>query len=127
MKLHLNHPHLANQINAFSRKAERYEVKIGDATYKKSLILTPHEIEMWKVNHVDELTQADFEHLAKIETEVILLGTGDHCVFPNPLLTKPLIEKGIGLEVMDTAAACRTHSILTGDGRHVTAALILPS
>lgn len=79
---------------------------------------------MWQVKDVSNLQTSDFELLAEIETEVILLGTGPDLVFPDPALSEPLMRKGIGLEVMDTAAACRTYSVLSGDGRHVAAALI---
>ena len=125
MKLHLNHPTSSLQITAFSEQNGQLEVAIGDTTYKSSLILTPRQIEMWEVQQVDQLTQAHFEALSKIDCEVILLGTGKQCVFPNMALIEPLMKTGIGLEVMDTAAACRTHAALTADGRLVTAALIL--
>jgi len=55
----------------------------------------------------------------------VLLGTGTTLRFPPPRLTRPLVEAGVGLEVMDTAAACRTYNILQGEGRNVVAALIV--
>jgi len=54
------------------------------------------------------------------------LGTGSVFRFPHPALTRPLVEAGIGLEVMDTQAACRTYSVLASEGRRVVAALIIP-
>ena len=80
---------------------------------------------MWEIDHVSELKIDDFERLAKLPSEVIILGTGKSIVFPSPALSKPLIEKGVGLEVMDTPAACRTFNILRGDGRKAVVALIL--
>ena len=56
--------------------------------------------------------------------EVILLGTGNRLQFPHPRLTQPLQQAGIGLEAMDTVAACRTYNILMAEGRQVLAALL---
>jgi len=54
-----------------------------------------------------------------------LIGTGARFQFPEPALLAPLQKAGIGVEVMDTQAACRTYNILLGEGRSVAAALIL--
>jgi uncharacterized protein len=56
---------------------------------------------------------------------VVLLGTGARQRFPAPVLMRSLIDRGIGVEVMDTHAACRTYNILMAEGRDVAAALIL--
>jgi uncharacterized protein len=55
----------------------------------------------------------------------VILGTGVKLRFPSPSLTRALVEANIGLEVMDTGAACRTYNILMGDGRRVVAALLM--
>ena len=57
--------------------------------------------------------------------EVVLLGTGARLRFPPAAVLAPLTRAGIGVEVMDTAAACRTYNILAGDGRRVVAALLM--
>ena len=80
---------------------------------------------MWTVNEVSEISIIDFQRLAEIEAEVVILGTGASLVFPPQNLTLALINKGIGLEIMDTPAACRTYNILAGDGRKPLAGLIL--
>ena len=125
MKLHLNNSRLDYQITGFENHGDHVQIRIGDTFYKQSLILTPQHLQMWQVNNVSDLQQSDFQLLAEIETEVILLGTGSTGVFPHPSLSEPLMQKGIGLEVMDTAAACRTYNVLSGDGRNVAAALIV--
>ncbi|NKB77071.1 MAG: hypothetical protein GKR96_08490 [Gammaproteobacteria bacterium] len=125
MKLHLNNPDSNYQITGYRRSDDSVEIKIGDTFYKQSLILTSQHIQMWQVRDVSHLQRSDFESLAEIDTELILLGTGLTFVFPSPALSEPLMQRGIGLEVMDTAAACRTYNILSGDGRNVTAALIV--
>ena len=68
------------------------------------------------------------EHLAPLvesRPEIVLLGTGAAFRFPHPSLLAPLYQAGIGVEVMDTRAACRTYNILLAEGRRVVAALIV--
>ena len=60
-----------------------------------------------------------------MKPEIILLGTGASFVFPDRARLAPLYNAGLGVEVMDTPAACRTYNILLGEGRNVVAALIL--
>ena len=55
----------------------------------------------------------------------VLLGSGRAFRFPDAARLAPLYKAGIGVEVMDTPAACRTYNILLGEGRNVIAALIL--
>jgi uncharacterized protein len=63
--------------------------------------------------------------LLPLKPELVVLGTGTRLRHPAPELIRPLIEAGIGLEVMDTAAACRTYLVLSSEGRQVAAALLL--
>ena len=55
----------------------------------------------------------------------MVLGTGDRQRFPHPRLTQSLLARGVGVEVMDTAAACRTYNIIMLEGRRVATALLL--
>ncbi|MCY3768819.1 MAG: Mth938-like domain-containing protein [Gammaproteobacteria bacterium] len=125
MKLHLHQTGQRNQIRSLTRLNHGFLLKIGEIDYTRSLILTPEKLEMWEVNRVCELNQADFERLANLNAEVVILGTGNTMVFPDPKITRPLMESRTGLEVMDTAAACRTYNILHSDDRRVAAGLIL--
>jgi uncharacterized protein len=61
-----------------------------------------------------------------LKPEVVIYGSGPRLVFPSAALTRVLFERRIGLETMDTAAACRTYNVLASEGRSVVAALILP-
>jgi uncharacterized protein len=61
-----------------------------------------------------------------LKPEVVIYGSGPRLVFPPAALTRVLFERRIGLETMDTAAACRTYNVLASEGRSVVAALILP-
>lgn len=125
MKLVLNNPEQLQMIRSCEKSGHRYQVRIGDTLHKESIILTPEKLEMWHISQVSDLKKEDFVHFAKLDAEVLILGTGDTMVFPDPALTQALMEKGIGMEVMDTAAACRTYNVLLSDGRSVVAGLIL--
>jgi uncharacterized protein len=70
------------------------------------------------------LTADSFEQLAKIAPEMVIFGSGSKLKFPSPDLQRALMAARIGLETMDTLAACRTYNILAGEGRHVLAVLL---
>jgi uncharacterized protein len=91
------------------------------------VLLTPGRVEPWPVASFEALHEGDFERLRALEPEVALLGTGSRQRFPHPRLSRSLNEARIGLEVMTTAAACRTYNILMAEGRKVAAALLLES
>jgi len=73
----------------------------------------------------EALGPEDFELLAKLQVEVVIFGSGARIRFPKPAWLAPLAEKRIGIETMDTAAACRTYNILAQEGREVAVALLL--
>jgi len=73
----------------------------------------------------EDLRMADFEQLARLQAQVVIFGSGRRIRFPRAAWLQPLYEKRIGLETMDTAAACRTYNILAQEGREVAVALLL--
>lgn len=79
----------------------------------------------WDCTRFEDLTAAHFETLASLEAEVIVFGSGLRNRFPPPAWLRPLMARRLGLETMDTQAACRTYNILAGEGRNVVAALLL--
>lgn len=79
----------------------------------------------WDVTTFGDLTAGHFAPLAKNQPELVLLGSGGKLRFAHPALLQALIQQRIGVETMDTAAACRTYNILAGEGRRVVAALIV--
>jgi uncharacterized protein len=83
----------------------------------------------WPCQRFELLTAAHFEPLAHApdlsRPELVLFGSGQQLRFAQPAWLRPLTQAGIGVECMDTAAACRTYNILAGEGRRVTAALLL--
>jgi uncharacterized protein len=107
----------------FTAYGEGY-VMVNGARHAASVIVLPERIEPWAVAGFDALTEAHFAALAALAPEVVLLGTGSRLRFPSPRLTAALARAGIGLEVMDVQAACRTFNILAEEERHVAAALV---
>lgn len=81
----------------------------------------------WTPQRFSELNAQAFEELARDGVELVLLGCGKQLQFPPASMLSPLISKGIGLESMDTLAACRTYNILASEGRQVFAALLIES
>ncbi len=100
-------------------------IEINKKRHETSLVLAPDHLAPWPVTSIGGLTEAHFEPVMQIAPDVLLIGAGDRLNFPSPALLKPLIEAGIGFEVMNTAAACRTYNVLLGDGRNVAAVLII--
>ncbi|MCY4149892.1 MAG: Mth938-like domain-containing protein [Gammaproteobacteria bacterium] len=125
MKLHLDKSNPANRVRSCTRSKTGFVIRIDEQDYTSSLIITPDEIIDWKVNTLSEIRSRDFKKIADLNPEVVILGTGPVQEFPDPKVHLPLIEAGIGLEVMNTPAACRTYSILLSDDRIIIAALIL--
>jgi uncharacterized protein len=125
MKLHLNSGDQKFMIRSCRQLKHGYQIGIGEEYYNSSLILTPEKLEMWGVHEVSDLTIEHFADLCRYGAEVVILGTGRQITFPDPAYCQPLMKSGTGLEVMDTAAACRTYNILLADRRDVVAGLIL--
>jgi uncharacterized protein len=81
--------------------------------------------EAWTAKSFEDLKPSDFEIFASMDVELVLFGSGDRIRFPHPEWLGALYAKRIGLETMDTPAACRTFNFLAGEGRKVVAALLL--
>jgi uncharacterized protein len=101
-------------------------IQINETVYERDLIVMPESIEPeWASAPVDELTPAHFAAVHDYAPEILLLGTGRAQRFPPARLMAELGRQGMGLEVMDTAAACRTYNVLMSEDRRVAAALML--
>ena len=101
-------------------------VRVGTQDYRENIVLTPDAVAPgFAANGFDALDAADFERFLAGSPEIVLLGTGATQRFPHRRVTAPLHHAHVGLEVMDTRAACRTYNILVAEGRNVTAALIV--
>ena len=120
MKLHAAGPSTYNTIHAYG---EGY-VMVNGQRYESSLIVMPEEVLPWDAPEFAKLTEQHFQRLKGLRVEILLLGTGSRQRFPHPGLTAPLAAAGIGVEVMDLKAACRTYNILVAEERKVAAALM---
>ncbi|HUP97654.1 MAG TPA: Mth938-like domain-containing protein [Usitatibacter sp.] len=111
--------------NLFTGYGEGY-VEVNRKRYASSLVVSGDRLVAdWPVEKVDALAADHLAAIVELKPEVVLLGTGRTFTFPDPRLLRPLHSAKIGVEVMDTAAACRTYNILLGEGRNVVAALIV--
>ncbi|MDI1244028.1 MAG: Mth938-like domain-containing protein [Rhodoferax sp.] len=103
-------------------------VQVAGEQLTRSVVLSSDGKQFdWSCARFEELTAAHFEQLAQLKPELVIFGSGERLRFPNPALTRALIECQIGIESMDTQAACRTYNILAGEGRHVAVALLMES
>ncbi|BBL35961.1 hypothetical protein Nstercoris_02240 [Nitrosomonas stercoris] len=122
MKLHLAN---VSGLNIFSGYGDGYVI-VNQERYVDNMIVLPEQIvEHWPVSTINQLDMAHFDPLLAVQPEIILLGTGAALQFPDKALMKNILARGIGLEVMDTQAACRTYNILTAEERHVAAAIFI--
>lgn len=81
----------------------------------------------WDCGRFEDLDATHFAQLATLGAELVIFGSGSRIRFPKPQWLQALMAQRIGVETMDTPAACRTYNILAGEGRHVVAALIVES
>lgn len=79
----------------------------------------------WNCARFEDLQSSHFEQLAELDAELIIFGSGERIRFPQAQWLQALYARRIGLETMDTQAACRTYNFLAGEGRRVVAALLL--
>jgi uncharacterized protein len=121
VKLHLSS---TAGLNIFTAYGEGY-VAVNHRKYEENLIVLPDSVTPdWSTATIATLAAADMDKLLALGAEIVLLGTGSRLRFPAGALLRPFPPAGIGLEVMDLQAACRTYNILAAEGRKVAAALL---
>lgn len=112
-------------VNLISRH-EPGRVWVGASAHDSSVIVPwQGAVLPWDAADTATLTAAHFERIAALEPEVVIFGSGPRIRFVHPSLLRALIERRIGVETMDTAAACRTYNVLVSERRSVVAALLL--
>ncbi len=97
----------------------------GDKQTASVVIASKGQRLAWLCESFQDLTAAHFEQLAASAPELVIFGSGNSIRFPEPQWLALLHSKRIGLETMDTQAACRTYNILAGEGRDVVLALLI--
>ena len=123
MKLHSTEPNQKYQT-VTGYDASGVEINLQHFDY--SLIVLPETPPRpWPVSDFSQLTAEHFEQIAADTPDLVILGTGERQRFVHPRLVASLSSQRIGVECMDSHAACRTYNILMGEGRKVTLALII--
>lgn len=99
---------------------------VNGERYSRSIAVMAKEVRSdWSVEDFDALSAEHFDYFLPLKPDVLLLGTGTKQRFPSPRLYRSLTDAGVGVECMDTAAACRTYNILVVEDRKVVAAILL--
>lgn len=123
MKLHLDR---FDGRNAFTGYGAGY-VSVNGRRHETSLVVFPDRlIDPWAVTCAEDLVEPSLDFLSGLALEIVLVGTGPRMHLLHPKHYRRLSESRIGVEVMDTLAACRTYNILLAEGRKVAAALVIP-
>lgn len=112
----------------FVRRVGPSSITVVDREFSCSLVLSPERtLENWPVTHASQLDATHVQPILDLRPEVVILGTGERQVFPPAVFLAGFLKKGVGVEVMDNAAAARTYDLLAAESRRVVVAFILPS
>lgn len=122
MKLHLFN---SASKNIFTAHGVDY-VSVNHQHFEQAIVVTPEQVFLdWPAQRFETLAEADFSYFLALHPDVLLLGTGRQHRFAHPKLYRVLTDAGVGVEFMDTPAACRTYNILVAEDRKVVAAILL--
>lgn len=110
-------PHIqAFEGGVFTINLESYSTSV--------LVEAEQSVKVWRPQTFADINKTDIDDLLAINPEILLIGTGKTQEFLPPALLAPLFEANIGVEMMDTVAACRTYNLLMSESRQVVAALL---
>ncbi|QJR11385.1 hypothetical protein DSM104443_02460 [Usitatibacter rugosus] len=110
--------------NGFTGYGAGY-VAVNGRHIERGVLVRPEAIDDWNVASIAQLAPEHVQQVLAAKPEIVLLGSGARFAFPDPAVLAPLYAARIGVEVMDTPAACRTFNILASEGRNVVAALVV--
>jgi uncharacterized protein len=124
MQLNLERP----DYTWFLRGADGRHALVNERELSRSFAIAPEAlVEDWPVTDVTQMQPGDLAPLFALQPELIVLGTGPAQRFPPANVMHACLSQGIGIEVMDNAAAARTYSVLAGEGRRVVAGFVFPA
>ena len=121
MKMHADR---MEGTNAITRHGPEGVIVNGIEHRRSVLVPWRGEVVPWEAAAFDALDEAHFEAIAALGPELVIFGSGPRLRFARPALLRPLMARRIGIETMDTSAACRTYNVLLSEGRSVVAALL---
>lgn len=102
------------------------QITVNDEVITDSLVISSTQLlRDWLPQRFEDLQAEHLQGLIELRPEIVLLGTGAQLRFPAPAMIAALQQQGIGIEVMDTASACRTYNVLVSESRQVIAALLM--
>ena len=102
------------------------ELRVNETIVRSSCLLRADKLVTdWRPQSLAELTEEDLDAVFALEPEIVVLGSGTRQKFPAQALLARILSRGIGCEVMDTGAACRTYNVLVSEDRRAVAALFL--
>lgn len=110
-----------NRITAYQSGS----IHINGEIISHSVIVRPDKVEPWQAVDMNSLTEEHFREPLRYKPEILIFGTGTKQCFPAQSVWRLVAEAGIGFEIMDTAAACRTYNVLISEDRNVVAALLM--
>lgn len=117
-------PDSAPGVNSITR-IEPGRIFVGGTAFEGALVVPwAGTVQPWAVAGFEALQAGDFSALLQHRPELVVFGSGSRLRFAHPALLAGLINAGVGVETMDTAAACRTYNVLASEGRSVLAALL---
>ncbi len=115
-----------NSANYQIRSYQPGQIQINDKIYPQSVIVAPRTlIPHWQPDTITELSPEHLTIILTLKPAILLIGTGEKLTFPPIEIYGDLINHGIGVEIMDTRAACRTYNALSAEDRNVVAALLI--
>jgi uncharacterized protein len=118
-------PDRADGVNTITRLDAR-GIWVGPRSFAHSILVPwQGEVRHWAPARLEQLLSEHFEQALGLQPELVIFGSGTRHRFASPTLMRCLIDRRIGVETMDTAAACRTYNVLASEGRAVLAALLL--
>jgi uncharacterized protein len=118
-------PDRSEGVNIVSR-LDAGTIWIDGSAHAHSILLPwAGPVQRWPPESVDALEAAHFDLALPLQPELLIFGSGRRLRFVAPAVLRSLFEAGIGVETMDTAAACRTYNVLAAEGRRVLAALLV--
>jgi uncharacterized protein len=118
-------PDTLDGTNVITRQ-EAGRLWVASTVFAHSVLVPSRgEVLPWEADELGALTVAHFDRIAALRPEVVIFGSGQRLRFVPPALLRGLMAQRIGVETMDTAAACRTYNVLASEGRVVLAALLL--
>jgi uncharacterized protein len=123
LKLHADQIEGVNVVSGYAPGV----VKVNGQEHLHAVLVPWNgEVLDWQADDAATLTAEHFQRVADLKPEVVIYGSGDRIRFPSGALLKPLMSQRIGIETMDSGAACRTYNVLAGEGRSVVLALLVP-